>query len=104
MACTTPPDEPAHSRRPLARLRSHAARAGASNSRLLGGTAHGLPGTPEPADLQDLGDILILAGKATESRLIVLVAERDGSVSCALPREEVGQGITTAVAMVIADG
>ncbi len=75
----------------------------AVNSRLLGGTAHALPGTPEPADLQDLGDILILSGKATEGRLIVLVAERDGSVSCALPREEVGQGITTAVAMLIAD-
>lgn len=29
----------------------------AVNSRLLGGTAHALTGTVEPADLQDLGDI-----------------------------------------------
>lgn len=62
-----------------------------------------IPGSPEPADSADLGDYLILAGKPTEGQLIVLVAEPDGSVSCALPREEVGQGITTAVAMLLAD-
>jgi isoquinoline 1-oxidoreductase beta subunit len=70
---------------------------------LLDGVAHALPGSPEPADVLDLGDFLILAGKATEGGLFVLVAEQDGSVSCALPREEVGQGITTAVAMLLAD-
>ena len=67
------------------------------------GVALALPGTPEPADFLDLGDILILAAKPTEGLLIVLVQNPDGSVSCALPREEVGQGITTATAMIIAD-
>ncbi len=69
---------------------------------LLDGVAQALPGSIEPADIQDLGDLLILSGKSTEGMLIVLVAERNGSVSCALPREECGQGITTAVAMIIA--
>lgn len=62
-----------------------------------------LPGSPEQADLMDLGDFLILAGKPTEDSLFVLRADDDGGVSCALPREEVGQGITTAVAMLLAD-
>ena len=62
-----------------------------------------VPGTPEPADFMDLGDILILGAKDTEDQLIVLEMGADGVVSCALPREEVGQGITTAVTMLIAD-
>ena len=62
-----------------------------------------IPGTPEPADFLDLGDILILGAKDTEGDLIKLVLEANGIVSCALPREEVGQGITTAVAMLIAE-
>jgi isoquinoline 1-oxidoreductase beta subunit len=70
---------------------------------LLDGVAHALPGSPEVADVMDLGDFLILSGKSTEGSLIVLVAEPDGTVSCALPREEVGQGITTAVTMLLAD-
>ena len=70
---------------------------------LLDGVASALPGTPEIADAEDLGDFLIQVQKPTESMLIVLVARKDGSVSCALPRMEVGQGITTATAMLIAD-
>lgn len=62
-----------------------------------------IPGSPEPADFLDLGDILILSAKATEALLIKLVLEQDGTVSCALPREEAGQGITTAVGMLIAE-
>ena len=62
-----------------------------------------VPTPPGPADVLDLGDILILAAKDTESMLIVLEVKADGTVHCALPREEVGQGITTAVAMLIAD-
>lgn len=62
-----------------------------------------IPGSPEPADFQDLGDILILGAKATESMLIQLEMDDKGRVSCALPREEAGQGITTAVTMLIAD-
>jgi isoquinoline 1-oxidoreductase beta subunit len=70
---------------------------------LLDGVATALPGSPEPADQMDLGDFLILAARGSEPVLIVLVAEQDGTVSCALPREEVGQGITTSVGMLIAD-
>ena len=65
-----------------------------------------LPALPLPTEIApvfDLGDFLILAGKPFEGQLIVLVADEDGGVSCALPREEVGQGITTAVAMLLAD-
>ena len=62
-----------------------------------------VPGTPEPADFMDLGDLLILGAKDTEGQLIQLELGEDGVVSCALPREEVGQGITTAVTMLIAD-
>ena len=62
-----------------------------------------VPTPPAPADVLDLGDVLILAAKDTESMLIVLEVKADGTVHCALPREEVGQGITTAVSMLIAD-
>lgn len=70
---------------------------------LLDGVAVALPGSPEPADQMDLGDFLILAARGSEPVLIVLVAEEDGTVRCELPREEVGQGITTSVAMLVAD-
>ncbi len=69
----------------------------------MGPAQAAIPGSPEPADFMDLGDILILAAKPTEGLLIQLVAGEDGTVSCALPREEVGQGILTATAMIIAD-
>lgn len=70
---------------------------------LLDGVAQALPGTPEYADNSDLGDALILAQKPTESFMIVLQVREDGTVFCELPRAEVGQGITTAVAMLVAD-
>ena len=57
---------------------------------------------PEPADLFDLGDLLTMAASPT-SGMITIVLNTDGTVSFALPRAEVGQGLTTAVAMLIAD-
>jgi isoquinoline 1-oxidoreductase beta subunit len=57
---------------------------------------------PGVADLADLGDVLILAGKPT-SHLLVLEVREDGTVRFQLPRAEVGQGITTAVAMLVAE-
>ncbi|HEY1740575.1 MAG TPA: molybdopterin cofactor-binding domain-containing protein, partial [Acidimicrobiia bacterium] len=57
---------------------------------------------PEPADLLDLSDLLTAAAAPT-ANLIKVVVNADGTVSFALPRAEVGQGITTAVAMTIAD-
>jgi isoquinoline 1-oxidoreductase beta subunit len=71
---------------------------------LLEGVAEAVvPTQPQPADNFDLGDFLILAGKPTEDKLIIIEVDKAGKVHCALPREEVGQGITTAVAMLIAE-
>jgi len=63
--------------------------------------AAGLP-THQPVDDYDLSDMLNEAAAPT-SGLITVVVNQDGTVSFALPRAEVGQGITTAVAMTIAD-
>jgi isoquinoline 1-oxidoreductase beta subunit len=61
-----------------------------------------VPSLPEPSDLMDLGDVLTLAALPT-SGLITIVLGEDGTAAFALPRAEVGQGLTTAVAMLIAD-
>ncbi|MEW2415416.1 molybdopterin cofactor-binding domain-containing protein [Streptomyces sp. NPDC046866] len=61
-----------------------------------------VPSLPAPADLVDLGDLFILAGAPTAT-LLVLTVETDGSIRFRLPREEVGQGLTTAVAMLVAE-
>ncbi|MFL5823014.1 MAG: molybdopterin cofactor-binding domain-containing protein [Solirubrobacteraceae bacterium] len=58
--------------------------------------------THQPVDNYDLTDLLTQATKPT-AHLITVVVNADGTVSFALPRAEVGQGITTAVAMTIAD-
>ena len=58
--------------------------------------------TVQPVDAFDLTDLLTDAAKPT-SQLITVAVNPDGTVSFALPRAEVGQGITTAVAMTIAD-
>jgi isoquinoline 1-oxidoreductase beta subunit len=76
---------------------------------LVGGTvaaapavADGIPSAPEPADLYDLGDLQDDAALAT-SHLITVVINEDGTADFALPRAEVGQGITTSTAMLIAE-
>ena len=61
-----------------------------------------IPSPPELSDEYDLTDLLTQAAAPT-SNLIAVVVNTDGTVSFALPRAEVGQGITTAVAMTIAD-
>jgi isoquinoline 1-oxidoreductase beta subunit len=61
-----------------------------------------VPSLPEPSDLMDLGDVLTLAAAPT-SGLITIRVNPDGTASFALPRAEVGQGITTAIAMLIAE-
>jgi isoquinoline 1-oxidoreductase beta subunit len=63
--------------------------------------AAGLP-TVQPVDHYDLSDILTEAALPTMG-LLKIVVNNDGSASFALPRAEVGQGITTATAMTIAD-
>lgn len=64
--------------------------------------AAAIPSLPNPSDLFDLGDLLNLAALAT-SNLIAIQLNSDGTVAFDLPRAEVGQGITTAIAMLIAD-
>jgi isoquinoline 1-oxidoreductase subunit beta len=58
--------------------------------------------THQPVDDYDLTDLLTDAALPT-SNLITVTVNSDDSVSFALPRAEVGQGITTAIAMTIAD-
>ncbi|MFF5449396.1 molybdopterin cofactor-binding domain-containing protein [Streptomyces sp. NPDC012888] len=78
-----------------------ATRAGADA--LLPQQAHAvIPSLPAPADLVDLGDLFVLAGAPT-SGMLVLTVETDGTATFRLPREEVGQGLTTAVAMLVAE-
>jgi isoquinoline 1-oxidoreductase subunit beta len=61
-----------------------------------------IPSPPEPSDSFDLGDLQDLAAAPT-SGLITIVMNSDGTASFALPRAEVGQGITTSSAMIIAE-
>ncbi|HEV7980360.1 molybdopterin cofactor-binding domain-containing protein [Amycolatopsis sp.] len=61
-----------------------------------------IPTLPGPAEIVDLGDVQVLAALPTSMLLKVEVAE-DGRVRFELPRAEVGQGVTTAVAMLVAE-
>ena len=64
--------------------------------------AAAIPSPPEVADVFDLGDLQDLAALPT-SNLITVGVNEDGTASFALPRAEVGQGITTSSAMLIAE-
>ncbi|HEY3732459.1 MAG TPA: molybdopterin cofactor-binding domain-containing protein [Streptosporangiaceae bacterium] len=57
---------------------------------------------PEPEEIFDLGDAQDLAAAPT-SGLITVVVNEDGTASFAAIRTEVGQGMTTAIAMIIAE-
>jgi isoquinoline 1-oxidoreductase beta subunit len=64
-----------------------------------GTTATATPGLP---DLIDLTDVLVLAAAPTVHNLVIEITE-DNKVVVQLPREEVGQGITTTFSMVVAE-
>lgn len=64
--------------------------------------AQAIPSGPHPIDYQDLGDILIASYRPTFNLMRLQVLE-NGKARFELPRTEVGQGITTAFSMVIAD-
>jgi isoquinoline 1-oxidoreductase beta subunit len=64
--------------------------------------AAAIPSLPQPEDIFDLGDLQNLAAAPTAG-LISVVVGSDGIASFAVPRAEVGQGMTTAVAMMIAE-
>lgn len=61
-----------------------------------------LPTLPQPAELFDLNDFLTVCALPT-AHLIAIQVNTDGTASFALPRAEVGQGITTSTAMIIAE-
>ena len=67
------------------------------------GTAHAfVPSPPQPENLLDLGDVMAVATKKAQD-LLVLEVTPDNRIVFRLPRAEVGQGITTALAIVVAD-
>ena len=61
-----------------------------------------VPSPPQTADLYDLSEMLRDAARPT-SQLITVEVRKDGTAAFALPRMEVGQGITTSTAMLIAE-
>ncbi|GAA3141654.1 isoquinoline 1-oxidoreductase beta subunit [Kribbella aluminosa] len=61
-----------------------------------------VPSLPQPEDIFDLGDLQNLAAAPT-SGLITVELRTDGTAHFAVPRAEVGQGITTAFAMIVAE-
>ncbi|HEU4513562.1 MAG TPA: molybdopterin cofactor-binding domain-containing protein [Nocardioidaceae bacterium] len=61
-----------------------------------------VPSGPQPPELYDLNDMLTDAARPTANLITVTVRE-DGTAAFALPRAEVGQGITTSTAMLIAE-
>lgn len=61
-----------------------------------------LPDLPNVTDITDIGDVLVLAAAPTHHLLVLEVTEA-GRVRFEFPRTEVGQGITTAIAMLIAE-
>ncbi|MEJ7832894.1 MAG: molybdopterin cofactor-binding domain-containing protein [Nocardioides sp.] len=61
-----------------------------------------VPSGPQIASFYDLEDLQTDAAAPT-SQLITITINKDGTASFALPRTEVGQGILTSTAMIIAD-
>lgn len=64
--------------------------------------AQAVPSLITVSDLLDFGEFMILAGALTAFDLVLEITS-DNRVSLQLPRAEVGQGITTAVAMIVAE-
>ncbi|MFF4257743.1 molybdopterin cofactor-binding domain-containing protein [Streptomyces sp. NPDC001663] len=64
--------------------------------------AAAVPSVPGPAEIYDLNDMLTHATLPT-ANLITIRVDTDGTASFALPRAEVGQGITTSSAMIVAE-
>ncbi|MBA0051377.1 xanthine dehydrogenase family protein molybdopterin-binding subunit [Streptomyces sp. AJS327] len=58
--------------------------------------------SPEITEVADLNDLMTLAALPT-ANLVRVEVNPDGTVSFALPRAEVGQGITTSTSMLIAE-
>ena len=75
----------------------------AASSVIAPGRAYAVvPSPPQPENILDLGDVMVAATKQAED-LLVLEVTADNRVVFRVPRAEVGQGITTALAIVVAD-
>ena len=61
-----------------------------------------VPSPPQPADVADFGDVMTALTKA-DTDLFVLQVTADNRIRFEVPRAEVGQGITTALAMIVAE-
>jgi isoquinoline 1-oxidoreductase beta subunit len=69
---------------------------------VLAPPAQALPSPPGVAEILDLNDLLTDAALPT-SGLVTVTVHEDGTASFVLPRAEVGQGVTTSTAMLIAE-
>ena len=75
----------------------------AASSVITPGTAHAVvPSPPQPGDLVDLGDVIVAVTKQNQD-LFVLEVTPENRVVFRVPRAEVGQGITTAAAIMVAE-
>ncbi|MCW2807293.1 MAG: xanthine dehydrogenase family protein molybdopterin-binding subunit [Marmoricola sp.] len=61
-----------------------------------------VPSAPQIAEAYDLEDLQTDAARPT-AQMITISVEKDGTATFAIPRMEVGQGITTSTAMIIAE-
>lgn len=61
-----------------------------------------IPSVPQVPEIYDLNDFLVHCTLPTSNKIGITIDE-DGDAHFALPRMEVGQGITTAIAMLIAE-
>jgi isoquinoline 1-oxidoreductase beta subunit len=103
-----PAQEPAHPKSALSRRRFIGFVVGGATLAVaadlgLGESAYGaVPSLPQVPEYYDLGDLQTQSALPT-STMITIVLHEDGTASFELPRMEVGQGITTSTAMIIAE-
>lgn len=64
--------------------------------------AGGIPSAPQIPEIYDLEDLQTDSAAPTAA-LITVKIHQDGTASFAIPRSEVGQGITTSTAMILAE-
>ncbi len=74
----------------------------AADLAMPGAAAAAVPSGPQIPEFYDLEDLQTDAAAPT-ANLITVTVNEDGTASFALPRMEVGQGITTSTAMIIAE-
>ncbi|MCX5317055.1 molybdopterin cofactor-binding domain-containing protein [Streptomyces sp. NBC_00154] len=81
---------------------AHLGEAAAAPAEAAAATTGLVPSAPGQAEIYDLNDMLTHAALPT-ANLISITIDSNGTASLALPRAEVGQGITTSSAILIAE-